>query len=77
VLLHALEAEGICASTGSACSSKKTKVSKVLTAMGIPGPRAESALRFSISPNTTREEIDYAAGKLGDIYKALRRFQRR
>jgi cysteine desulfurase len=77
VLLHALEAEGIYASTGSACSSKKTKVSKVLLAMGVPAARAESALRFSISPHTAREEIDYAAGKLQKIYGELKRFQRR
>lgn len=77
VMLHALEGEGIYASTGSACSSKKTKVSRVLVAMGIPAPRAESALRFSISPHTTREEIDYAAQKLSEAYKQLKRFQRR
>ncbi len=77
VLLHALEADEIYVSTGSACSSKKTKVSRVLVAMGIPTPRAESALRFSISPHTASEEIDYAAEKLEKIYKELKRFQRR
>lgn len=77
VMLHALEAEEIYASTGSACSSKKLKVSAVLTAMGIAPSRAECALRFSISPFTTREEIDYAAEKLEKIYNQLKRFQRR
>ena len=77
VMLHALEAEKIYASTGSACSSKKTKVSHVLTSMGIPVKTAEWALRFSISPFTTKEEIDYAAGKIGKIYNMLKRFQRR
>lgn len=76
VMLHALEAEGIYVSTGSACSSKKAKVSRVLVAMGLAG-RAESALRFSISPHTTRAEIDYAAEKIGTIYGQLKRFQRR
>ena len=76
-MLHALEADGIYASTGSACSSKKLKVSAVLTAMGIATSRAEWALRFSLSPYTTREEIDYAAEKLEKIYDQLKRFQRR
>jgi cysteine desulfurase len=77
VMLHALEAEEIYVSTGSACSSKKLKVSAVLTAMGIAPSRAEWALRFSLSPHTTREEIDYAAEKLEKIYDQLKRYQRR
>ena len=77
VMLHALEEAGVYASTGSACSSKKRHVSAVLTAMGIPADRAEWALRFSLSPHTARQEIDYAAQQLGEIYPALKRFQRR
>ncbi len=77
VMLHALESEGVYASTGSACSSKKLKVSGVLTAMGVAPARAEWALRFSLSPHTTVEEIDDAAQKLGAIYASLKRFQRR
>ena len=65
------------ASTGSACSSKTLKVSGVLTAMGIRPDRAEWALRFSLSPHTTIEEIDDAAEKLGAIYATLKRFKRR
>ena len=77
VMLHALEACGVYASTGSACSSKKLKGSSVLTAMGVSPTEAEWALRFSLSPKTTFEEIDYAAEKLGACYAQLRRFQRR
>ena len=77
VMLHALEAEGVYASTGSACSSKKLKVSNVLLAMGIAPERAEWALRFSISPHTTVEEIDEAAEKLRVCYDMLKRFKRR
>ena len=77
VMLHALEAEGIYASTGSACSSKKLKVSHVLVSMGVRPDQAEWALRFSLSPHTTIEEIDYAAEKLGNIYDLLKRFRRR
>lgn len=77
VMLHALELEGVMVSTGSACSSKKLKVSSVLTAMGIPPRRADWAVRFSLSPHTTLEEIDYAAAKAGEVYAIHRRFQRR
>ncbi|MDO4865590.1 MAG: cysteine desulfurase family protein [Clostridia bacterium] len=77
VMLHALEGEGIYVSTGSACSSKKLKVSSVLVSMGIKPSVAEWAVRFSLSPHTTEEEIDYAAGKIGTLYDQLRRFKRR
>ena len=77
VMLHALEGEGIYVSTGSACSSKKLKVSGVLTAMGIKPGVAEWAVRFSLSPCTTDEEIDYAAERVGVLYDQLKRFQRR
>ena len=77
VMLHALEDCGVYASTGSACSSKKLKVSSVLTAMGIAPARAECALRFSLSPHTTREEIDYAAQCLGTLYAQLKKYARR
>ena len=77
VMLHALEGEGVYVSTGSACSSKKLKVSAVLTAAGVPAREAEWAVRFSLSPHTTIEEIDYAAQKVGALYDQLKRFQRR
>ncbi len=77
VMLHALENEGIYVSTGSACSSKKLKVSGVLTAMGIRPEVAEWAVRFSLSPHTTAEEIDFAAGRIGGLYDLLKRYQRR
>ena len=77
VMLHALEGDGVYVSTGSACSSKKLKVSGVLTAMGIRPQVAEWAVRFSLSPHTTEEEIDYAARRVGAQYDLLKRFQRR
>lgn len=77
VMLHALEGEGVYVSTGSACSSKKLKVSGVLTAMGVKPREAEWAVRFSLSPHTTDEEIEYAADKIGILYDQLKRFQRR
>jgi len=77
VMLHALEGMGVYASTGSACSSKKLKVSGVLVNMGIAPNRAEWALRFSLSPHTTVEEIDYAAQCLGTLYAQLKKYARR
>ena len=77
VMLHALEGEGVYVSTGSACSSKKLKVSAVLTAAGLAPGRAEWAVRFSLSPHTTDDEIDYAAARAGELYRQLVRFQRR
>lgn len=77
VMLHALEGDGICVSTGSACSSKKLKVSQVLVSMGIAPSVAEWAVRFSLSPHTTDEELDYAAACIGKQYDLLKRFVRR
>ena len=62
---------------GSACSSRKQKLSTVLTAMQTPRRVAESALRFSLSPYTTAAEIDYAADCIARHYEALKRYERR
>ena len=77
VMLHALEGDGICVSTGSACSSKKLKVSQVLVNMGIAPNIAEWAVRFSLSPHTTEEELDYTAVCISKQYDLLKRFVRR
>ena len=77
VMLHALEGAGVYCSTGSACSSKKRHVSPVLLAMGLTPDRAEWALRFSLSPYTTDDEIRYAAKQAGTLHATLRRFKRR
>jgi len=77
VMLHALEGEGIYVSTGAACSSKKRQMSPVLRAMGIAPELAGSAIRFSISPLTTREELDRAARVAGEQYEKLRVYRRR
>ena len=76
-MLHALEMRGVYVSTGSACSSKKQKVSPVLTAMGYAPSRAEGALRFSLGALTTDEEIETAIQAVGDCYAQLSRIQRR
>ncbi|NLZ90132.1 MAG: cysteine desulfurase [Clostridiales bacterium] len=76
-MLHALEARGVYVSQASACSAKKNKHSQTLSAMGVPVSALESALRFSLSPYTTREEIDMAVNACLEAYQALRPFTRR
>jgi cysteine desulfurase len=57
-LLMALDLEGICASSGSACMVGSVVASHVLLAMGLPAALASSAVRFSLGHETTEEEID-------------------
>jgi cysteine desulfurase len=77
VLLHALEQKGILVSTGSACSAHKKGKNRVLSAMGVEGARQEGAIRFSLSPFNTLEEMDQAAQAIGELIVYLRRFKRR
>lgn len=76
-LLHALEGDGVYVSTGSACASRKTKISESLASMGIPGDVAQCALRFSLSPYTTEAEIRYAAERTAAHYQVLSPYRRR
>ena len=77
VLLHALEEKGILVSTGSACSAHKKGKNRVLTSMGITGPRQEGALRFSLCPFNTPKEMDETAQALYETVAFLRRYRRR
>ena len=77
VMLHALEEKDVFVSTGSACSSKKRKVSPILLSMGYPADVAEGAVRFSLSRYTTAEEIAYAAEVIAEKYEILKKFKRR
>lgn len=61
------------ASTGSACSSGAIEPSRVLTAMGLPRERTESAIRFGLGRQTTVDEIDRAAALVIRAQMALRR----
>ena len=70
-LVLRLDAEGIAASTGSACSSKSLKPSHVLLAMGLTPVQAHGSLRLTLSRFTTAREIDYAAGKIAQVVKEL------
>ena len=77
VLLHALEGAGILCSTGSACASHKKSASHVLTAMGVPDKEIDGALRFSLCPMNTPEEIDETVAQIRKSVEMLRAFKRR
>lgn len=76
VLLHALEDKGICVSAGSACASNHPKPSETLKAIGIERSLLESTLRFSFSPFTTEEEIEYTVQALYELIPVLRKYSR-
>lgn len=76
-MLYALAGDGIFVSMGSACSSRRQKVSETLRAMSVPLKDAESAIRFSLSPFTSEEEIDYAAEQVLSHYEVLAKYVRR
>jgi cysteine desulfurase len=71
-LLLALDKQGICASTGSACASGSLQPSHVLRAMGVPFTCVHGSLRFSLSTYTTQAEVDYVLETLPDIVGRLR-----
>ena len=63
---------GICASSGSACTSGSLQPSHVLRAMGVPFTMAHGSVRFSLSVNNTEDEIDYVIEKMPPIIERLR-----
>ena len=72
-MLLALDMYGICASSGSACTSGSLDPSHVLLAIGLPHEIAHGSLRVSISEYTTLEDIDYLLEKLPGIIENLRK----
>lgn len=71
-LLILLDREGICGSSGSACTSGSLDPSHVLLAIGLPHEIAHGSLRLTLSEDTTKEEIDYTIEKLKQIVDRLR-----
>ncbi len=76
VLLHALEAHGICISAGSACSTNKPAPSHVLLAQGYDRKHIEETIRVSLGVYNTEEEIDTFCEILRKEAAALARFTR-
>ena len=71
-LLLNLDLKGICASSGSACTSGSLDPSHVLLAIGLPHEIAHGSLRISIGKYNTKEEIDYVVENLVEIVSRLR-----
>ena len=72
-MLMALDLEGVCASSGSACMVGSVVASHVLLAMGLPRERASSAIRFSLGKQTTPDEIRRAASAIERVVKRMAR----
>lgn len=71
ILLH-LDLRGICAATGSACTTDEPEPSHVLLAMGIEPRLAQSTVRFSLGHDNTEEEIDQVIEAMAEIVPRLR-----
>ncbi|MGA9078314.1 MAG: aminotransferase class V-fold PLP-dependent enzyme, partial [Acidimicrobiales bacterium] len=72
-LLVLLDEAGVAGSAGSACSSGAIEPSHVLRAMGWKGPEAREAVRFTLGPATTDDEIDYAREVVAKAVASLAR----
>lgn len=72
-ILALLDMKGICASSGSACSSSSKKPSHVLISIGLPEELAYGSVRFTISRDTTKEEVDFVVDNTKDIVSELRK----
>jgi cysteine desulfurase len=71
-ILLLLDQFGICASSGSACTSGSLEPSHVMRAMGVPFTAAHGSIRFSLSKYNTEEEVDFVIEKMPVIVKRLR-----
>ena len=66
-MLAALDRRGIAASAGSACTSATWEPSHVLAAMGVPLARAVAALRLTVGPENTDDEVDHLLSVLPEV----------
>ncbi|MDG1949987.1 MAG: aminotransferase class V-fold PLP-dependent enzyme, partial [bacterium] len=71
-LLLYLDAQGVYASTGSACTSASLDPSHVILSLGLPYEVAHGSLRFSLGKNTTQEDVDYVIEVLPPLVEKLR-----
>lgn len=69
MILHRMDLQGICISTGSACDSIKTKTSHVIKAIGVPKEYAEGTIRISLGKNNIKEHVLAIADALIEIIK--------
>jgi len=73
-VLVLLDQQGICASTGSACTAGSSEPSHVLRAMGVPADWLQGAVRFSLSGFNTQDEVSYVNEKMPAIVQRLHGF---
>ena len=71
-ILLGLDFAGVCASSGSACSSASLEPSHVLVAMGIPADLAQGSLRLTLGKSNTEEDVEYALSALPEIISRLK-----
>ena len=71
-MLILLDQAGVCASSGSACTSGSLDPSHVLLAIGLPHEIAHGSLRLTLSEKNTGEEIDFVVDELKKIIERLR-----
>lgn len=71
-VLIMLDSDGICASSGSACTTGQTEPSHVLTAIGLPEDVARGAIRFTLGRDTTKEEVDFTIDRMKEVIGRIR-----
>src|SRR5262249_38826027 len=72
LLMMSLDLEGVAVSTGAACSSGSIEPSPVILALGVPREEAATAVRFSLGPDNTDEEIDEVCALLPLLVERVR-----
>ena len=71
-MLIMLDQKGICASSGSSCTSGSLDPSHVLLAIGLPHEIAHGSLRMTLSEETTKEDMDYVVDSIRQTVERLR-----
>jgi cysteine desulfurase len=72
-LLAGLDLEGICASSGSACSAGSLEPSHVISALGLDQMLANSLVRFSLGRNSSLEEVNFTGRILPEVIRRVQR----
>jgi len=72
VLMAGLDLEGVCASSGSACSAGSLEPSHVMTAMGVNASESNALVRFSLGRDSTESEVDHVLGVFPEIIRRIR-----
>jgi cysteine desulfurase len=74
-LLAGLDLEGICASSGSACSAGSLEPSHVILGLGVDKSLAKSLVRFSLGRDSTADEVSFVESVFPGIVKRAQQFQ--